>query len=214
MEPVPVQQARARYTELMIGPRGLLELDDPNDPRTSLVPASALVFALGAWEGCCEALLRAAAVAVTGAARRPDDLPKVVRAALLETVGQPGEPWEHLVARLHGSWHKLAVRHLGRALQTRFRYWNTPSGQGVDRLAEEIAGMAPISTHWPAIDGHPGADVLDDAITRRGRAVHLAQVDLEHDEVAATLDLLDAIVDTTCAIVARRIGHLPPVNAV
>jgi len=213
VEPVPVQQARARYAELIVAPRGLLELDDPDDPRTALVPSSALVFALGAWEGCAEALMRAAAVAVTGAARRPEDLPKVVRQALLDTVGEPGEPWEHLVARLHGSWRRLAIRHLGKALQGRFRYWNTPSGAGLDRLAEEIAGMAPISPHWPDVAGHPGADVLDAAIARRGRAVHLAQIDLVADEVAEVLDLLDGIVDATCAVVARRIGHLPPVAA-
>lgn len=79
VEPIPIQQARARYVELMEAPRGLLDLYDPEDPRSTLVPAGALVFALGAWETFCEEVLRAAAVAVVGAARRPSDLPRAVR---------------------------------------------------------------------------------------------------------------------------------------
>lgn len=213
VEPVPIQQARARYADLMAAPRGLLELYAIADPRTDLVPAGALVFALGAWEAFCEEALRAAAVAVVGAARRPDDLPRAVRETLVEVVGQPGEPWDHVQRRLGGGWHRLAIRHLGPALEQRFRHWNTPSGAGVDRLAEQVAGMAPISPRWPALDGHPGADVLDDAIRRRGEAVHLARTDFGADVIAPILDLLDGIVDATAATVVRRIGHLPPVAA-
>lgn len=211
MEPVPIQQARERYAQLMTGPRGLLELADDEDPRAQLVPASALVFALGAWESTCEELLRAAAVAVIGAARRPEDLPKAIRETLVEVVGEPGEPWEHVLRRLGGGWHKAAIRHMGRSLEGRFRHWNTPSADGVDRLAQQVAGMAPISPRWPDVDGHPGADVLADAIARRGRAVHLARNDLGIDDVATVLDLLDGIVDVTARTVGRRIQHLPPV---
>jgi hypothetical protein len=213
VEPIPVQQARARYAELMRAPRDLLALDDPADDRARLVPAAALVFALGAWEAFCEELLRAAAVGVVGAARRPEDLPRAVREALVEIVGEPGEPWDHVLRRLGGGWHRAAIRHLGRALEGRFRHWNTPSAAGVDRLAENVAGMTPISPGWPAQDGHPGADVLDDAIRRRGEAVHLARVDFGADVIVPVLDLLDGIVDVTAATVARRIGHLPPVSS-
>lgn len=213
MEPIPIQQARRRYEQLMIAPRGLLELDDGDDPRTGLIPASALVFALGAWEAFCEEVLRAAAVAVVGAARQPDDLPRAVRDTLVEIVGEPGEPWEHVRKRIAGGWHRLAIRHLGTALESRFRHWNTPSGAGVDRLAEQVAGLAPISPRWPSLDGHPGADVLADAISRRGAAVHLARTDFGPEIVAPILDLLDGIVDTTAQEVGRRIGHLPPVTA-
>lgn len=213
VEPIPIQQARARYVELMDAPRGLLALHDPDDRRSALAPAGALVFALGAWETYCEEVLRAAAVAVVGAARRPDDLPRAVREQLIHVLGEPGEPWDHVQRRLAGNWHRLAVRHLGGALEYRFRHWNTPSGAGVDRLAEQIAGMPPISPRWPTLDGHPGADVLDDAIRRRGEAVHLARTDFGADVIEPVLDLLDGIVEATGAIVARRIGHLPPVTA-
>jgi hypothetical protein len=211
VEPIPIQQARARYAALMEAPRGLLELGDPEDPRAALVPASALVFALGAWEAFCEEVLRAAAVGVVGAARRPEDLPRAIRETVTEIVGEPGEPWDHVLRRLGGSWHRVAVRHLGTSLEYRCRHWNTPSGAGVDRLADVVAGMAPISPRWPAVDGHPGADVLDDAIRRRGEAVHLARVAFGADVVVPVLDLLDDIVDVTASTVARRIGHLPPV---
>jgi hypothetical protein len=211
VEPVPVQQARARYAELIAAPRALLELEDPQDPRTALVPAASLVFALGAWESTCEELLRAAAVAVVGAARRPEDLPRAIRETLVEVIGEPGEPWEHVQRRLAGGWHRAAIRHLGRALEGRFRHWNTPSGEGVDRLAMQVAGMSPISPRWPEVDGHPGADVLAEAIRRRGEAVHLARVTLGAADVAPVLDLLDGIVDVTATTVARRIAHLPPV---
>lgn len=213
VEPVPIQQARARYAEMIAGPRGLLELDDPDDPRTALIPASALVFALGAWETFCEEVLRAASVAVIGAARRPEDLPKSIRDTLVEIVGEPGEPWEHVLRRLAGGWHRTAVRHLGTSLEYKFRHWNTPSGAGVDRLAEQVAGMAPLSPRWPSVDGHPGADLLDDAISRRGEAVHLARTAFPAAEVVPVLDLLDGIVDVTAGLVAKRIGHLPPVTA-
>lgn len=213
VEPIPIQQARARYLELMEAPRGLLELHDPEDRRSALAPAGALVFALGAWETYCEEVLRAAAVAVVGAARRPEDLPKAVREQLVHVHGEPGEPWDHVRQKLAGNWHRMAVRHLAGALEYRFRHWNTPSGAGVDRLAELIAGMPPLSPRWPALDGHPGADVLDDAIRRRGEAVHLARTDFAADVIAPVLDLLDQIVEVTGAIVARRIGHLPPVTA-
>jgi hypothetical protein len=211
VEPVPIQQARERYARLMEPPRGLLGLGDAGDPRAALVPASALVFALGAWETFCEEALRAAAVGVVGAARRPDDLPRAVRDTLVEVVGEPGEPWDHVKGRLGGGWHRVAIRHLGRALEGRFRHWNTPSATGVDRLAETVAGMEPISPRWPSVDGHPGADVLDDAIRRRGEAVHLARVDFGADVVVPILDLLDGIVDVTATTISRRIGHLPPV---
>ncbi|WP_320670055.1 hypothetical protein [Patulibacter defluvii] len=211
MEPVPIQQARERYAQLIAGPRGLLELADEQDERARLVPAAALVFALGAWESTCEELLRAAAVAVIGAARRPEDLPRAIRETLVEVIGEPGEPWDHVLRRLGGGWHKAAVRHMGRSLEGRFRHWNTPSAEGVDRLAMQVAGMAPISPRWPDVDGHPGADVLADAIGRRGRAVHLARNDLDRDDVATVLELLDGIVDVTARTVARRIQHLPPV---
>jgi hypothetical protein len=213
VEPIPIQQARARYAELVRAPRDLLELDDPRDDRARLVPAAALVFALGAWEAFCEELLRAAAVGVVGAARRPEDLPRAVREALVEIVGEPGEPWDRVLRRLGGGWHRAAVRHLGRALEGKFRHWNTPSAAGVDRLAENVAGMTPISPRWPTLDGHPGADVLDDAISRRGEAVHLARVDFGADVIVPVLDLLDGIVDVTATTVARRIGHLPPVSS-
>ncbi len=213
VEPIPIQQARARYAELVRAPRDLLELADPRDDRARLIPASTLVFALGAWEAFCEELLRAAAVGVVGAARRPEDLPRAVRETLVEIVGEPGEPWEHVLRRLGGGWHRAAVRHLGRALEHRFRHWNTPSAAGVDRLAEQVAGMPPISPRWPTVDGHPGADVLDDAIRRRGEAVHLARIDFGADVVVPVLDLLDGVVDVTASTVARRIGHLPPVSS-
>lgn len=213
MEPIPIQQARARFAELMEAPRGLLELYDRDDPRAALVPAGALVFALGAWETYCEEVLRAAAVAVVGAARRPQDLPRAVREQLIHVLGEPGEPWEHVQRRLAGNWHRMAIRHLGAALEYRFRHWNTPSGAGVDRLAAQVAGIPPISPRWPALDGHPGADVLDDAIRRRGEAVHLARTDFDASVVEPVLDLLDGIVDVTGGIVTRRIGHLPPVAA-
>ncbi|MEV4421793.1 hypothetical protein AB0L40_17680 [Patulibacter sp. NPDC049589] len=213
MEPIPIQQARARYAELVSGPRDLLALADPRDERARLVPAASLVFALGAWEAFCEQLLRAAAVGVVGAARKPEDLPRAVRETLVEIIGEPGEPWEHVLKRLGGGWHRAAVRHLGRALEPRFRHWNTPSAAGVDRLAEQVAGMTPISPRWPSVDGHPGADVLDDAIRRRGEAVHLARVEFGADVIVPVLDLLDDIVDVTATTVARRIGHLPPVSA-
>ncbi|CAB4936128.1 unannotated protein [freshwater metagenome] len=211
MEPIPIQQARARYAELMRGPRELLELADARDDRARLVPAASLVFALGAWEAFCEELLRAAAVGVVGAARGPQDLPRAIRETLVEVTGEPGEPWDQVLKRLGGGWHRAAVRHLGRSLEQRFRHWNTPSAAGVDRLAEQVAGMPPISPRWPTVDGHPGADVLDDAIRRRGEAVHLARVDFGADVIVPVLDLLDGIVEVTAATVARRIGHLPPV---
>ncbi|WP_210492815.1 hypothetical protein [Patulibacter sp. SYSU D01012] len=213
MEPIPVQQARARYAELMTAPRALLELEDPDDARAALVPAAALVFALGAWEACAEELFRGAAVAVVGAARRPSDLPRAIRDTIVEVVGEPGEPWEHVLRRLGGGWHRAAIRHLGTSLDYRFRHWNTPSAAGVDRLAEQVAGMGPISPSWPSLDGHPGADVLDEAIRRRGEAVHLARTAFGGDVVAPVLDLLDGIVDATAAAVTRRIGHLPPVTS-
>lgn len=213
VEPIPIQQARARYLELMEAPRGLLELYDPRDPRSVLVPAGALVFALGAWETFCEEVLRAAAVAVVGATRRPEDLPVAVREQLVHVHGEPGEPWEHVQRKLAGNWHRMAVRHLAGALEYRFRHWNTPSGAGVDRLAALVAGMPAISPRWPALDGHPGADVLDDAIRRRGEAVHLARTDFTADAIAPVLDLLDGIVAVTGEVVARRISHLPPVTA-
>jgi hypothetical protein len=211
MEPIPIQQARARYAELMAGPRDLLELADRGDERARLVPAASLVFALGAWEAFCEELLRAAAVGVVGAARGPQDLPKAIRETLVEITGEPGEPWDVVLRRLGGGWHRAAVRHLGRSLEHKFRHWNTPSAVGVDRLAEQVAGMPPISPRWPSVDGHPGADVLDDAIRRRGEAVHLARVQLGAEVIVPVLDLLDGIVDVTASTVARRIGHLPPI---
>lgn len=211
VEPVPVQQARVRYVELMAAPRDLLELAGSGDARARLVPASSLVFALGAWEACCEELLRAAAVGVVGAARRPEDLPRAIRETLVEVTGEPGEPWEHVLRRLGGGWHRAAIRHLGRSLEHRFRHWNTPSAAGVDRLAEQVAGLPSISPRWPSVDGHPGADVLDDAIRRRGEAVHLARVAFGVDVVVPVLDLLDGIVDVTASTVARRLQHLPPV---